>query len=644
MHDQRPDPGDDLESIDEEQGPRDSDQAGSRRDQAAADADQVASDQDQAAADEDQAASDRDLADGGDRRVHDASTEIRGRSTDQRLRGGYDRGLGAAVRDSVAQARDRAAEARDEAAELRDREMDRCEAEPMPGGSAAARRRGAAAARSLAAADREQAAVDREHAARYRVEAQAERAALLRQVAVSETDPLTGARARAPGLRDLEVEINRARRATGLLAVAYIDLIGLKSVNDTRGHAAGDAVLESAVRIMRAHLRSYDAVIRVGGDEFVCVMSGATVKDARRRLIEIRTEAAATGFGVRFGIAALEPEDGPSDLIERADSQLLGPDSGPFAFAETVTPQPSPAVDSARILVTDDRPEMAAVIASALGGRYTCDFAAGVEEAGEILADNAFDLLLCDIHSGGDAALSLAKKTIEGGLDTAVILLAEDDDPLEAEDAFELGVFGYVVRPLPGQLLITTMNALRRRELEIAHRRLTRHREARLQSMIDMVPIAVFAKDLSGHYVMANTKAEELADVDRGELHGKTDQRSCPRRTSRITAPGMNRSWRGPPPSSGKTRSKGEAGGGPSGRSGSPSSTRPGRSRRSAGSRSTSVSSRRRSGSATGRSRNWRSRDGRRWSAWPGRSIATIPRPGSTSIDSPPWPRFWAPS
>ncbi len=515
MPDPPPDPGDDRSLAPDDQALGASDQAGSHSDQAAADTDQ-------AAADRDQAASDRDLADGGDRRVHDASAESRDHSTLQRRRGGFERARGAAARDSVAEARDRTAEARDQAAAERDREMEEDDAESAPEGSAADRRR-AANARRRAALDRERAAEDREHAARSRIEAQEERAALLHQVVVSETDPLTGARARAPGLRDLEIEINRARRATGRLAVAYVDLIGLKAVNDAQGHSAGDALLVEAVRVMRSHLRSYDVIVRIGGDEFVCVMSGATVEDSRHRLAQIQAEAAASGLGIKFGIAALRPGDAASDLIERADSRLLSFGAPPVIRPAALHPRPAPDVDRARILVTDDRPEMAALVSSALAERYSCDFAGSLEEAGEILADNVFDLVLCDLHSGGDAALSFARRTIEEGLDTAVILLAEDDDPGQAANAFELGAFGYVVRPLPGQLLITTMNALRRRDLEIAHRRLGQSRENRRQAIIDMVPIAIFAKDRSGHYVLANAKAEEMARTGRGELLGKTD-------------------------------------------------------------------------------------------------------------------------
>jgi diguanylate cyclase (GGDEF)-like protein/PAS domain S-box-containing protein len=500
----------------------DGDQAWSRRDQASADADQVAADADQVAADHDQAASDRDLIEGGDRRVHDVSEESREHNALQRRRGGFQRARGAAARDSVARARDMAAEARDRAAEVRDRQMEGRDSEGIRRTPEVDRQR-AASARRDAAADRERAAQDRKDAARYRVEAQEERAALLDQIAVSETDALTGARARAPGLRDLEVEINRARRTTGRLAVAYVDLVGLKTANDAEGHSAGDVLLETAVRVMRTHLRSYDVIVRIGGDEFVCVMSGATVEDSRQRLAQIQAEAASSGLGLKFGIAALEPGDTPSDVIERADSRLLSSGAPPVARAVTGRPCPAATNGCPRVLVTDDRPEMAAVVGSALAEHYTCDFAGSLDEAREILADNAFDLLLCDLHSGGDAALTFARNTIEEDLDTAVIFLAEDDDPGQAAKAFELGAFGYVVRPLPGQLLITVMNALRRRDLEIAQRRFSRSIEDRRQAIIDMVPLAIFAKDRSGHYVLANAKAEEMAMVERGGLIGKTD-------------------------------------------------------------------------------------------------------------------------
>ena len=69
--------------------------------------------------------------------------------------------------------------------------------------------------------------------------------------------------------------------------LAFVDVDGLKAVNDRDGHAAGDRVLESVVRAIRTRLRSFDPVIRYGGDEFVCGLSGTDLAQAERRFDSI---------------------------------------------------------------------------------------------------------------------------------------------------------------------------------------------------------------------------------------------------------------------------------------------------------------------------------------------------------------------
>ncbi len=170
-----------------------------------------------------------------------------------------------------------------------------------------------------------------------------------------------------------------------------------------------------------------------------------------------------------------------------------------------------------RILTSDDRPEMVEAIEGSLGGRYTCEFAADVPAARALLAGGGFDLLLCDLHPPVDAALALAEDIIKGSVDTAVILVAEDDDVELARRAFEIGAFGYVVKPpWPGQLLMTVMNALRRHELEVVHRRQSQNQRDQHQAIIDMAPMPIYAKDLDGLYVLANATLEGLAGVRRG--------------------------------------------------------------------------------------------------------------------------------
>ena len=223
------------------------------------------------------------------------------------------RDVQAAARDEIAQARDHAAAARDERAGLRR------DCEPRTCDAAAA-----AEDRAAAAADRDAAARDRDAAARDRSAAQEIRDALLQQFAIAETDQLTGARMRAAGLADIDGEIDRAHRARGQLVAIYVDVVGLKLVNDTHGHAAGDALLRRVVREIRDHLRSYDVIVRLGGDEFLCAMPGATIHDARQRFGTIQAALAADPdpSQIKSGFAELRYQDRTAELIARADAEL----------------------------------------------------------------------------------------------------------------------------------------------------------------------------------------------------------------------------------------------------------------------------------------------------------------------------------
>ncbi|HZX54259.1 MAG TPA: sensor domain-containing diguanylate cyclase, partial [Ilumatobacteraceae bacterium] len=84
-------------------------------------------------------------------------------------------------------------------------------------------------------------------------------------------DPLTGLANRCLLEELLEAELARTQRTGAPLAVAYIDLDGLKEINDTYGHDAGDMVLCEVARRLVSIVRGVDVVARIGGDEFVVV-------------------------------------------------------------------------------------------------------------------------------------------------------------------------------------------------------------------------------------------------------------------------------------------------------------------------------------------------------------------------------------
>jgi diguanylate cyclase (GGDEF)-like protein len=135
---------------------------------------------------------------------------------------------------------------------------------------------------------------------------------------------LTGALRRDRGLADLEREIDRARRSDGRLVLAFIDVDGLKAINDVHGHAAGDKLLRDVGVALRAGLRSYDLVVRYGGDEFLCALPGTDLEGARRRLDEVAgnlTERSPRA-SLSMGLAALEDPDTLDELTARADAAL----------------------------------------------------------------------------------------------------------------------------------------------------------------------------------------------------------------------------------------------------------------------------------------------------------------------------------
>jgi diguanylate cyclase (GGDEF)-like protein len=185
---------------------------------------------------------------------------------------------------------------------------------------ATADRAHAAEHRAQAARDREAAAADREQGARDRLQALADREALTSAPALTEIDALTGARTRAAGLIDFDREVDRSRRTGGTVVVVCVDVVGLKRVNDSEGHEAGDGLLKRVVALVTEHLRSYDLIIRLAGDELLCAMSDMTLAEAHDRFSSIAGDLAGASEegAIRTGFAELASDETATELIARA--------------------------------------------------------------------------------------------------------------------------------------------------------------------------------------------------------------------------------------------------------------------------------------------------------------------------------------
>ena len=183
----------------------------------------------------------------------------------------------------------------------------------------------AAADRAKAAEDRLRAAADRTEAARELAEAVQLRLQAANDLMSATTDDLTGAWARKSGLEEVMRELARARRTGDALVLAFVDVDGLKQVNDTRGHLAGDTLLRLVGETIRAHVRPYDTVVRYGGDEFVCAMSSLAALEARERFGNVAEALRVIDaeHSITFGVAEAVSVDSLQSLIARADAELL---------------------------------------------------------------------------------------------------------------------------------------------------------------------------------------------------------------------------------------------------------------------------------------------------------------------------------
>lgn len=137
-------------------------------------------------------------------------------------------------------------------------------------------------------------------------------------------DDLTSALTRGAGRQQLAAEIERAHRSLNALALVFVDVDGLKTVNDTNGHADGDRLLVAVTSALRQSMRQYDLVVRYGGDEFLCALPGGGNEAARAAIqrAQEQLQGARPGASFSAGFAELLPDEQLDELICRADDDL----------------------------------------------------------------------------------------------------------------------------------------------------------------------------------------------------------------------------------------------------------------------------------------------------------------------------------
>ncbi|WP_299341241.1 sensor domain-containing diguanylate cyclase [uncultured Pseudoxanthomonas sp.] len=142
----------------------------------------------------------------------------------------------------------------------------------------------------------------------------------------TKTDPLTGLPNRRAFTAALDAAMQKAGQSGEALAVAVLDVDHFKTVNDLHGHDEGDRVLVALADMLRAQAAGRGLAARHGGEEFVILMPGATLEEARLQCEFMRQSVGLLPMGlpisVSIGLAARQRQDTAETLFRRADQAL----------------------------------------------------------------------------------------------------------------------------------------------------------------------------------------------------------------------------------------------------------------------------------------------------------------------------------
>jgi diguanylate cyclase (GGDEF)-like protein len=132
-------------------------------------------------------------------------------------------------------------------------------------------------------------------------------------------------------MRALDRLVDRASRYDHRAAMLFVDLDGLKMINDTFGHRAGDEALIQVAQLLSGGVRRSDVVARIGGDEFGILLENAdeeSAHDTAARLVdlicgcEFLHDGESLPLSVAIGVGMIDGDDTPDAVMERADEEM----------------------------------------------------------------------------------------------------------------------------------------------------------------------------------------------------------------------------------------------------------------------------------------------------------------------------------
>ncbi len=364
---------------------------------------------------------------------------------------------------------------------------------------------------------------------------------------ISIRDSLTGVYNRKGFVTLAEQQLKLAQRTREDLSFLFVDLDGLKEINDRFGHQAGDRALIATADVLSTTFRDSDIVGRAGGDEFVVLALGSQSPDHAsilQRLGKSRDEFQKSSddeFSLSFsvGVSTWSHEEPKSldALMREADAAMykhkrtrrlnqhpdeILPQELVFLEFGTQTPQPQGSLAEISVMLVEDNLGDARLIQEYLKDtQFGCDVlhVEHLEGALDLLVENRPSLVLLDLSLPDSHGIETVERLVSTNPDVPVIVMTGLDDPDMAGKALQLGAQDYLVKGKFDENLLgrTIQYAFERHHLRLQNLRYASelHRnEARLTSIFNSVDVGIYRTTPDGRIRFANRALIEMMGFD----------------------------------------------------------------------------------------------------------------------------------
>lgn len=290
---------------------------------------------------------------------------------------------------------------------------------------------------------------------------EARRAEELRQMALS--DELTGLNNRRGFMVMAEERRRKAIQQGRGFTILFIDLNGLKNINDTLGHQEGDAAIVDSAAILRSTFRDTDVLARLGGDEFCALLPEERAEGAESPIARLQAmtdihnmqETRPYKVAMSVGLATFDPANPVSieELLEKADAAMYE--------------QKAVGRRRYKLLVGDDDPSICSLIEVLFSDDYDVVVAYTGKQVIERALQEKPDLILLDLHlpdlMGTDVVKELRKEATMKL--TPVIMITGAGDAHSEIESLRAGVEDYVEKPFDEDALAARMDRVLKRSL-----------------------------------------------------------------------------------------------------------------------------------------------------------------------------------